>query len=260
MWLLPRTTRWVLNFHSTALFWSVPTKHPLPSSGDFDKVLFFPMEYHLRQDSSSILRVPGPLAPRPSDLVHEQWLRALNFQGFTGARLLDLGCGSGYFPELAARQGARYAAGVDIVPPPVVGAKPPWYFYPVDLDGTHWTAQLNQSGFDLIFAFDIIEHLKSPVLFLEQCHQVLAPAGELYLTTPNTQSLERYRNPKHWSGAHDPQHRILFSKYSLNFLLTRCQFKVQTMRAPLQSLSFLPKLLQWDLGGQLLVKASKLTP
>ncbi len=217
------------------------------------------MEYPLLQNSIPNIRSPEPIKPRPSDIVHEQWLRTLDFQGFTGVRLLDLGCGSGYFPQLAARQGARNAAGVDMVPPPDVHANSLWEFYQVDLDGTQWPGELKHSRFDLIFAFDIIEHLKSPVLFLEQCHQLLAPEGQLYMTTPNIQSLERFRNPKGWSGAHDPQHRILFSKYSLAFLLARTQFKVQTLKAPLQSLSFLPPMLQWDLGGQLLVKASKLT-
>ena len=39
--------------------------------------------------------------------------------------------------------------------------------------------------FDAIFAFDIIEHLSNPGLFLTCCRRHLTPDGVLILTTPN---------------------------------------------------------------------------
>lgn len=40
-------------------------------------------------------------------------------------------------------------------------------------------------AFDAIFAFDLIEHLSNPGLFLACCRKHLAPGGALILTTPN---------------------------------------------------------------------------
>ena len=42
--------------------------------------------------------------------------------------------------------------------------------------------------FDLITAIEVIEHLESPIRFLRQCRELLAPEGTLLITTPNVES------------------------------------------------------------------------
>ncbi|HYX31499.1 MAG TPA: class I SAM-dependent methyltransferase [Oligoflexus sp.] len=198
---------------------------------------------------------PGTLSlardpvPRASDGVHLEWLQDLGAHSYVGTRLLDLGCGSGFV--------ARFASvGVDIEKPKDgVFESNSWQFVQANLDGEDWLKELPLQQFDMILAFDILEHLRSPVAFLEQVRKLLSPQGSLYLTTPNIQSLERLLNPDTWSGATDPQHRILFSRYSLSFLLRKMGFETVQMKAPMRSLRWLPSWLQPPIGGQLLVQA-----
>lgn len=195
-------------------------------------------------------------SPRYSDSVHLQWLQNLGMNSFQGLRVLDLGCGSGYISHLAKTEGAVSSIGIDIEKPKDgIFEGNTWQFVQSNLDTEDWLKALPLKEFDAILAFDIIEHLRSPVAFLEQCRQLLSPGGSLYLTTPNIQSLERLLKPRSWSGAFDPQHRILFSRYSLDFLLGKTGLKTVQLRAPMRSLRWLPSWCQPHIGGQLLVQA-----
>lgn len=194
------------------------------------------------------------LIPRASDLVHLDWLRNTGIADLNGLRILDLGCGSGFLLDYAVSMGATTAVGVDMVKLP---AHPLITWLDGDLDKDDWYHKLEHQAFDLIFAFDILEHLKGPVFFLEKCQKLLIPGGRLFLSTPNVLSLERWLHPQSWSGVQDEQHRILLSRYSLYFLLRRVGFDVFFVDAPLRSLKKFPRWLQLPLGGQMFALARK---
>lgn len=46
-----------------------------------------------------------------------------------------------------------------------------------------------QDTFDLVLAVHIIEHLKDPLHFFQECLRVLKPGGKIYLETPSERSL-----------------------------------------------------------------------
>jgi len=188
---------------------------------------------------------------RQSDLDHDKWLKTLGITSFLNLNILDLGCGSGYLCHKAMEQGASSALGIDVVEPR--GAGSTWQFQQLNLNEPEWHKSLSR-GFDLIFAFDILEHLDSPSNFLSSCQQALAPNGHLVLTTPNVNSWECLLNPQSWSGVRDPQHKTLFTKYSLEFLLKKSGFSQLSISAPIRKLSFLGPM-QPQVGGQILCTA-----
>jgi 2-polyprenyl-3-methyl-5-hydroxy-6-metoxy-1,4-benzoquinol methylase len=194
---------------------------------------------------------------RQSDLDHLAWLNKAGIKIFTGKRILDLGCGSGFLCHKAMAEGAKLAVGVDIIQPDSdqEAAKRNWSFLSLDLNDSALFKSIGDK-FDLIFAFDIIEHLESPYNFLTACYELLSDTGVLVVTTPNLMSWEKLAKPTSWSGASDPQHKILFTKYSLAFLLDRSGFRKVTSQAPMRALSFLGRF-QPQIGGQLLAVAEK---
>ncbi len=211
------------------------------------------------------------IVPRSTDVDHLNWLG--RFGGnpeFRGRRVLDLGCGSGFLCALVARHGALQAIGVDLMPPDApADAAHPWTYVKLDLEADDWdrpvravaglgggdgVAAAPSLGFDWVFAFDVLEHLTAPARFLTQIRAVLAPGGRLFLTTPNVNSWERVVRGARWSGATDPQHKTLFTSYSLAFLLQRCGFRAARVRAPLRRLLWMGPLCP-PVGAQLVAVA-----
>lgn len=127
--------------------------------------------------------IPGKV---DTDLLNEHVARyAFAARMAGGRRVLDAGCGSGYgAAKLAA--GAREVLGIDISQEAVDYARehyqaPNLRFERADCLGI----PAADGSFDLVAAFEIIEHLSDWRAFLAEVRRVLAPAGEFIVSTPN---------------------------------------------------------------------------
>jgi SAM-dependent methyltransferase len=102
-----------------------------------------------------------------------------------GKRVLDAGCGAGYgSAELA--QTALQVTGFDIAPDAVEYAHAT---YP--LPNLHFTAAsctatpFRPNSFELVVAFEVIEHLQDYRAFLKECARVVTPQGLFIVSSPN---------------------------------------------------------------------------
>jgi 2-polyprenyl-3-methyl-5-hydroxy-6-metoxy-1,4-benzoquinol methylase len=183
-----------------------------------------------------------------SDRTHQFWLEKYNLTHFAETTVLDLGCRTGALCKYAKSKGAKKCVAVDIVKPNEI-----WPvdidFLSLDLNSSEWTQHLPETKFDFIFAFDILEHLDAPYLFLLNCSKVLSQSGYLVVSTPNISSWERLISPRGWSGATDPQHKTLFAPYSLEFLLQKVGLYSVILKAPIRKLGPLSDI--FNLGGQI---------
>jgi SAM-dependent methyltransferase len=106
-----------------------------------------------------------------------------------GAPVLDLGCGSGIFMELAAARG-REVTGVEIEPGAAANARARGLTV-VEDDALHFL-ETRRAAFSFIYCSHLIEHLPpaSATRLLELARDALVPGGRLWLNTPNPASLE----------------------------------------------------------------------
>lgn len=197
----------------------------------------------------------------PSDIIHLRWMESLGLQEVKGLNVLDLGCGSGYLCRKFLKEGTDNIIGVDIeLPFDHDKCGDGLQFLQVDLNEKDWVFPLLRAiapkEFDLILAFDIIEHLNAPIDFLKAVRTLLNDSGRLVLTTPNTNSCERLLFPKTWSGARDSDHLTLFNVYSLQFLLQRVGFFSVHLHARINKLGPLASLFP-DWGGQIISLSQK---
>lgn len=86
-------------------------------------------------------------------------------------------------------------------------------------------------SFDIIVAFEMIEHLHSPHLFISKAHNLLPPGGLLLLTCPNSQGLDIIQLQQH-SPSVDCEHVNLFNIDSLSLLLQSHDFSVVHSETP----------------------------
>ena len=99
------------------------------------------------------------------------------------ARVLDLGCSSGVLSERVRALG-HTVTGVDILELPSVRERVD-HFIQADLD-RGLPAQAEEDGpFDVVLAADVLEHVRSPELILEQSRALLTPRGVLVASVPN---------------------------------------------------------------------------
>ena len=130
-------------------------------------------------------------------------------------RLLDVGCGDGHFLAVARElgwevYGSEYGAaprkraqelGLDVREAPFPAAADEW------------------ESFDVVTAFEVIEHVVAPREELGHITRVLRPGGCVYLTTPNFVSLSRRLAGPRWRAIGYPEHLNMFTPKTLHRLL-----------------------------------------
>ncbi len=136
-------------------------------------------------------------------------------------RVLDVGCATGALLA-SLRERDWETLGIEACAPAAAYGRE---HFGLDLRaGTLESAQLASSGFELVHASHLIEHLNEPAEFLAEAHRLLVPGGLLALTTPNAAGFQARLFRSNWRSAiYD--HLYLFSRATLVALLERQGFE-----------------------------------
>jgi SAM-dependent methyltransferase len=127
--------------------------------------------------------IPGQVG---IDLLNEHMARYAFAASFAREkRVLDAGCGAGYgAAELA--EGAACVVGADIAAEAIDFARQNYRRRNVFFEQASCSALPHAAGsFDLVVAFEVIEHLANWRELLREARRVLAPGGQFIVSTPN---------------------------------------------------------------------------
>jgi len=144
-------TYWNLHIHDLEI-----TRHPVGSRGFFDDL----DQYHFEK-------------------LHHL-LQLVDFEGYAGRRVLEVGCGAGVDLARFARGGAA-VTGVDIASSAIDLARA--NFEQQGLRGELHVANGEQlpfpdGSFDLVYAHGVVQYTSDPRRLVDECRRVLAPGGE----------------------------------------------------------------------------------
>lgn len=136
-------------------------------------------------------------------------------------KILDIGCGLGYFLLEAKSRG--------------------WEVYGTELssesaniciqkeinveNGTLKPENYENEMFDIITSFEVIEHINNPRSELQNCYNILRKGGLVYITTPNFNSLLRYRLKAAYNIITYPEHLTYYTPKTLKKLFELSGFK-----------------------------------
>jgi SAM-dependent methyltransferase len=120
------------------------------------------------------------------DLFNEHMARyAFAARLARGKRALDAGCGAGYGAAELARA-AQSVVGIDSAADAIEFAREHYQAPNLTFEQASCAALPHNDGsFDLIVAFEVIEHLPDWRQFLQEARRTLAPNGQFIVSTPN---------------------------------------------------------------------------
>ncbi len=215
-----------------------------------------PDRFHWRQDvytlrrcsSCSCVWLDNP--PRPEEMgIHydedyhraittageqfadRRWQRQRNAIGRhkQGGTILDVGCSSGAFLSTMN--------------------KASWKFYGIEMEeataararaktgaeifvGDAVRAPFSAGSFDVVTAFDLLEHVYDPREFLAKVLEWLKPGGIFHAVLPNIDSWEARLFGSYWYGLELPRHLFHFSPRSLRQLMAVVGFEEVSVVTP----------------------------
>lgn len=142
--------------------------------------------------------------------------------GSSRGNLLDIGCGFGFFLELARKKGWS-VYGVE----PCVHARSYALSRGVNADSENlFTRTYEGKMFDVVTLFYVLEHLPDPIRYLREVNRILKPGGLLLVrlphTTPIVKFLQAIRMPNKLYDV--PSHLSDFSPRTIALALNRTGF------------------------------------
>jgi 2-polyprenyl-3-methyl-5-hydroxy-6-metoxy-1,4-benzoquinol methylase len=140
-----------------------------------------------------------------------------------GGKLMDLGCGLGYFLDGVYKDGSFSATGVDISTEAINYVRTSFGHdvLPEELLDT-----LRSGEFDVITQWHVLEHVHLVNERMQQLKRLMKKDGTLFIAVPNCGSLDARFYKEYWDAYDVPRHLYHFNKTSFFRLMSKHGFKV----------------------------------
>jgi 2-polyprenyl-3-methyl-5-hydroxy-6-metoxy-1,4-benzoquinol methylase len=145
-----------------------------------------------------------------------------------GKNLLDIGCGTGYFPHFMKENGYN-AAGMEIEAEARKFASANFGLTvnsPDELLNKNLPRQ-----FDVITLWHVLEHLHDVNRYMTWINDSLKSDGTLYIALPNFKSYDSKMYGKHWAAYDVPRHLWHFNPETFEKLISRFGFKLIKLKS-----------------------------
>lgn len=198
--------------------------------------------------------VPGQVAP---DLWNEHFARyAFAARLARYRRVLDIGCGTGYGSAELARV-AAHVTGLDPSEEALAAARGKYTLANLDFRaGSGDAVPFPDGSFDLIVAFEVIEHIENWGALLTEARRLLAPGGQFMISTPN----KLYYAESRKSSGPNPYHVHEFEFDEFRTQLEKCFPNVAMfLQNHVQGIAFQPAVAH-GASNELSVERTDLKP
>jgi SAM-dependent methyltransferase len=132
-------------------------------------------------------------------------------------RILDVGCGTGWFLEVAKERGWE-VFGTEFSEAAVSLCQE----YGLNVvQGALHEELFEKQSFDVITSFEVIEHIDNPLQDVQIISSLLRKGGLFYCTTPNFNGLLRYIYKADYSIINYPEHLSYYTPKTFDFLMNK---------------------------------------
>ena len=127
-------------------------------------------------------------------------------------RILDIGCGDGYFLEVAKKRGWQ-TFGTEYTDEAIATCSNKGItIHQGILNPSNYT----ENDFDVITSFEVIEHINNPQREIKNIREILRVGGLFYFTTPNFNSISRLVLKENWNVIEYPEHLSYYTTKTIN--------------------------------------------
>lgn len=189
----------------------------LPHMSESELSRFYPEEYWGREE-------PADEWIRASQSEKTRFLRRC---GLERGRILDVGCGAGFFlraldPSCWERFGVEPGERAYQMAAAKLGRDRIFF-------GKLTDAGLDDSFFDVVTFWSTLEHMNDPLSNLIEARRILKPGGTLIVQVPNAASYQVRLFGGHWFAFDVPRHRYHFTPPALRRALSQAGFEIYRM-------------------------------
>lgn len=161
------------------------------------------------------------LQERSLRITFRKFLNELRARNMTSGKLLEVGCGYGFFLD-EARNYFDYRLGIELSEEAGLHAK--------NISGAEIhigrleTLPTCYDGFSVIVLINVIEHIYAPIHFLNTLKERLTDEGRIVISTPDIGSFWHKIMRKRWPSFKVPEHVAFYTRDTLKRLLHEAGF------------------------------------
>jgi len=191
------------------------------------------LEYKMYRCPECSLEFSFPMKSAPPshyekfERYFERWefKKVLDLVPFKKAKIIDIGCGEGYFLKLAKEKGFE-VFGIDFNENAIKIAKEKFgieNLYPYTLE--EFMEKFPNEKFDFVCFFHLLEHLEDPLNFMKNIKKILKEDGYIAFSLPNPKRFFLYFNfREEWDFP--PHHLTRWNEKSIDKLLNILGFEL----------------------------------
>lgn len=138
-------------------------------------------------------------------------------------KLMDLGCGLGYFLNGVKLDKTFDTLGVDVSDDAVEYVK---RTFGIDVKNESELANLEKHSFDIITQWHVLEHVHYLNERMQQLHHLLKQDGTMFIAVPNSKSKDAEKYKEFWDGYDVPRHLYHFNQKSFSLLMEKHGFVI----------------------------------
>lgn len=143
--------------------------------------------------------------------------------GLKSGKLLDIGTGTGYFPNVMKKSGWE-VEGVEQDEATRKYAASKFNFKVFDVSAFY---NLQEENFDAISMWHVLEHVHDLDGYLKKIKTILKPSGALIVAVPNHTSFDQEYYKEFWAAWDIPIHLWHFNPSTMGNLMSRYGFKIE---------------------------------
>ncbi len=148
---------------------------------------------------------------------HSQKIQSKN-----NIRLLDIGCGTGYFLNTARERGYDVSG----IERDISARERAIRYFGLDVKDEQSLWKIESESFDVVTLWHVLEHMQNLNEVVDKLKNILTSNGILVLALPNYKSYDANIYEEFWAAYDIPRHLWHFNPDTIENLLSKYQFKI----------------------------------